>query len=169
MANWQNFYLQKMGVDGQGNAYPICESVATWGIFCKEIPFALAGSAKSPAKNEWYDEHGVEEYISPTGLYMDAYDMTVKFGCKAIVSGSHEASVFNVSVESVRANVAAFIEYLRTSGMMKMYSSYTGVGRQDVRLDSYDDGDWVNDNGVEMLVFDIKFKVNDPITEITLE
>lgn len=168
MAKWQNFYLQKMGTDGSNNAYPVCESVATWGIFCKEIPFALAGSVKEPAKNEWYDEHGDEEHIPSTGLYMKAYDMTVKFGCKAIAAGSHDADVFNVTVASVRANVAAFLEYLRSSGMMNMYSSYTGVGRQKVRLDSYSDGEWINDNGIMMLVFDIKFKVNDPITEITL-
>lgn len=163
MANWQNFYLQKMG-----DSEPVCESVSEWGIFCKEIPFALAGSVKEPAKNDWYDEHGDDEFIPSEGLKMKAYDMEVEFGCKVIASGSRDASRFDVTVESVRANVAAFLEYLRLSGMMNMYSSYTGIGRQNVRLDSYDEGDFIDDGGVTMLVFKIKFKVNDPVTQITL-
>lgn len=160
MANWQNFYLQKMSSTSE----PVYESVNRWGVFCKEIPFALAGDMKKPAKNEWYDEHGDDEYIADGGLYMEAYTMEVEFGCQVLETGNR----FNVIVEDVRANVASFLQYLRTSGMMKMYSSYTGVGRQSVRLDSYNDGEWINDNGITMLVFKIKFKVNDPVTEMVL-
>ena len=53
--------------------------------------------------------------------------------------------------------------------MMKMYSSYTRIGRQYVRLSSVDDkATWKTDNGEEWLIFSVTFKVNDPVTDVTI-
>jgi hypothetical protein len=54
--------------------------------------------------------------------------------------------------------------------MMKMYSSHTRIGRQKVRLESVsDNAKWkTDDEGKEFLVFEVTFKVNDPVTDITL-
>lgn len=167
MADWQNFYLQKMGMDGNNQPYAVCESVGTWGVFCKSIPFKLAEKAKEPAKRTWYDEHGDDEYISSDGLFMEAYTMEVEFGCKLI--GSSKATTYGIAVDDVRAKVALFISYLRESGMMKLYSKYTGIGRQDVRLDSIkDDAKWKNEDGEQWLIFKVSFKVNDPVTDVVL-
>ena len=153
MGKWNNFFLQRMGSN-----YPVCESVNTWGVWCKDIPFKIFDKAKAPAKRSWYDEHGDDEFIPSDGLYMEAYTIKVEFGCKKMTS-----------VSDVRNNVGAFLKYLQESGMMKMYSSYTRIGRQNVRFDSIsDNAKWKTDEEGEFLIFDVTFKVNDPVTDITL-
>lgn len=157
MGKWNNFFLQRMG----GN-YSVCESVNTWGVWCKDIPFKIFDKVKAPAKRTWYDEHGDDEFVPSDGLYMEAYTIKVEFGCKKVNNSM-------ASVNDVRKNVGDFIKYLRESGMMKMYSSHTRIGRQNVRLDSIsDNAKWKTDEDGEFLIFDATFKVNDPITDITL-
>lgn len=157
MGKWNNFFLQRMG----GN-YPVCESVNTWGVWCKDIPFKIFDKAKAPAKRSWYDEHGDDEFISTDGLYMEAYTIKVEFGCKKVSNSM-------ASVNDVRNKVGTFLKYLQESGMMKMYSSYTRIGRQNVRLDSIsDNAKWKTEEEGEFLIFDVTFKVNDPVTDITL-
>ena len=159
-----------MGTDGNNVAYPVCESVSTWGIWCKDIPFKLMEKVKEPAKRSWFDEHGDDEYIPAGGLYADAYTMKVEFGCKKTSTST-----------GVRERVGTFLSYLRTSGMLKMYSSYTRIGRQDVRFDSVSDSaKWESDvtvttsgntttyTGDEFLIFEVTFKVNDPVTDVVL-
>ena len=156
MENWQNFFLQRMGMDEDNHPYPVCESVSKWNVWCSEIPFKLFEKMKEPAKRTWFDQHGDDEYIPEGGLFAEAYEMTIKFGCRK--EGTDD---------DVRENVASFLEYLRKSGMMKMYSSYTETGRQNVRLQSVsDNAKWKNENGEKWLVFGIDLKVNDPLTEI---
>lgn len=169
MALWKNFYLQRMGYDGDDNPYPIYESVGTWGVWCKSIPFKLFDKVKEPAKRSWNDEHGDDEYISADGLFLESYEMEVEFGCKLL--GSHIGSEQTAEVSNVRVSVANFLSYLRSSGMMKLYSSHTRIGRQNVRLVSVGDAaHWESKDidGFEFLVFSVKFKVNDPITDIVL-
>lgn len=167
MAGWRNFYLQKMGTDTNNQVWPVKESVAEWGVFCKTIPFVIAGKVKDPAKRSWNDEHGDDEYIPSDGLYLEGYTMTVEFGCK-VLSG-RDATTYGKSVSDVRTAVSNFLSYLRTSGMMKMYSSYTGIGRQEVRLESIkDNAKWKKEGGEQWLTFEVSFKVNDPVTDITL-
>lgn len=167
MGKWNNFFLQRMGVAANNAPYPVCESVATWGMFCKEIPFKLIEKVKEPAKRSWNDEHGDDEYIPSGGLKLEAYTMKVEFACKKMPA---ENPFGSDAVSDVRTNVAAFLEYLRTSGLMKMYSSYTRIGRQNVRFVGVDDdADWVSEeDGTEFLVFSVNLKVNDPITDIVL-
>jgi hypothetical protein len=167
MGKWNNFFLQKMGVGVNNAPYSVCESVATWGVFCKKIPFKVFDKVKAPAKRSWYDEDGDDEYIPTGGLKLEAYTMKVEFGCKKIAVNN---SFGSASVDDVRAKVGKFLEYLKTSGMMNMYSSHTRIGRQNVRLESVgESGTWVTeDDGTEYLVFEVTFKVNDPNTDIKL-
>ena len=168
MGNWNNFYLQRMGTAPGGGAYPVCESVRTWGIWCMDIPYKVFDKVKAPAKRSWHDEHGDDEYIGNNGLYMEAYTIKVKFGCKRI-TGQHDTTMYSVTVSDVRQKVRTFLEYLRGAGMMKLYSSHTRIGRQNVRLDSVDDNaKWKDDGDGEFLVFEVTLKVNDPQTDVVL-
>lgn len=168
MAKWRNFFLQKSGVDTNGSPYPTCESVATWGVWCKEIPFVIYDKVKAPAKRTWNDEHGDDEYVPADGLFLEAYTMKVEFGCKKM-NQLRDGSTTISDVEDVREKVGLFLDYLRQSGMMMMYSSYTRTGRKDVRVDSIsDDAKWVSEEGVEFLIFEVTFKVNDPVTDVEL-
>ena len=140
MGKWNNFFLQRMGVNSNNAPYPVCESVATWGIFCKSIPFKVFDKAKAPAKRSWNDEDGDDEYIPSSGLFMEAYTMKVELACK---KGSDSMA----SVDNVRTNIGNFLAYLRQSGMMKLYSSHTRIGRQNVRLESVGDSvKWKSDD-----------------------
>jgi hypothetical protein len=167
MAAWQNFFLQRMGTDGNGDSYPVCESVATWGIFCKDIPFKLFEKVKEPAKRSWPDEDGDDEYIPADGLKLEAYSIKVEFGCKKLDS-SNATKYGTSTITDVRANVGTFLNHLK-SGLFKLYSSYTRIGRQNVRLESVSDSaKWKSDENGEFLIFEVTFKVNDPVTDITL-
>lgn len=157
MEKWRNFFVWKMGRDSRGNdIYPPFESVATWGIYCKSIPFKLFDNIKQPAKRSWPDEHGDDEYIPQEGLYLEAYNMKVEFGCKR-----------TSTVKDVRQKVGQFLQYLRETGHINLYSSYTRIGRQNVRLDSVSDNSkWKSYDGSEYLIFEVTFHVGDPITDI---
>lgn len=87
MEKWRNFLLQKMGKDENGTPYAVHESVETWGVWCKDIPFRPVSKVKEPARRTWHDEHGDDEYISVDGLYMESYEMKVEFGCKKMDDG----------------------------------------------------------------------------------
>lgn len=145
------------------------ESVTTFGIFCKSIPFKIAEKAKEPAKTSWYDEHGDDEYIPSTGLFLEAYSMEVEFGCKLITS-ERDVAKFGVTVSDVRTTVGNFLKWLRESGMIFLMSTYTRIGRQNVRFEGVsDDAKWKNENGEEWLIFKVTFKVNDPKTDVYLD
>lgn len=158
MSNWNNFLLQKMSASAS-TTHPMYESVSQWGVWCKSIPFKLFDKVKDPAKRVWFDEHGDDEYIPQGGLYLESYDMSVEFGCKKI----------DGEIDDVRVAVGNFLEYLRSSGYLMMYSRHTRIGRQMVRLVSVsDDAHWEQeyDGGQEFLVFTVTLHVADPVTEI---
>ena len=167
MAKWQNFYLQRMGTDPSGNPYPVHESVSSFGIFCKSMPFTLFSKVKDPASYSWYDEDGDDEYIPEDGLKLSSYTMKVEFGCKKL--DAHEVTRYGTSVNDVRQKVGTFLNLLKL-GQFKLYSSYTRIGRQNVRLESVSDrATWKSDDNGEFLIFEVTFKVNDPVTDVVLE
>lgn len=161
MGKWNNFLIQKMTAENVINTNPVYESVEDFGIWCKSIPFKLFGKVKQPYGNTWKDEEGDDEYL-PDELLLEAYTMEVEFGCKK-----------TSTVTDVREKVSEFLDYLRgkdgTGARLKIYSTYTRIGRQDVRLDEVsDDCEWYSEEDGEFLVFKVVFKVNDPDTDITL-
>lgn len=167
MEKWQNFFLQLMGTDETGAPYPVNESVNKWGIFCKEIPFKIWEKVKDPAKRSWHDEDGDDEYAPKDGFKLEAYTMKVTFACKKITDTDAEKYGIN-AIDDVRNKIGTFLNHLRL-GMFNLYSSYTRIGRQKVRLDSVSDSSkWKSDENGEYLIFELTFKVNDPVTDVTL-
>ena len=72
------------------------------------------------------------------------------------------------STDDVRNNIGTFLNHLKL-GLFKLYSSYTRIGRQNVRLDSISDSaKWKSDENGEYLIFEVTFKVNDPVTDVVL-
>ena len=112
-----------MQKEGDGNE--VKDSIADFGMYVSENPFKPCDSVKEPAKREWHDEHGDDEYIGKDGLYMAAYENKVKFMFHGETFGANE-------------KCKAFIDYLRKSGMMKMYCDFNRIGRQHVRLKDID-------------------------------
>ena len=84
---------------------------------------------------------------------MASYETDIKFLFKGDAFGSTD-------------KCKAFLDYLRKSGMMKMYCEFNKIGRQHVRLKSISPTLYREPGSEDLLVLSIKFKVNDPVTEI---
>lgn len=142
-------YIQKEG-DGE----PVKDTIADFGMYVSENPFKPCSDVKEPTKRSWYDEDGDDEYIGSDGLYMASYENKVKFLFKGNVFGANE-------------KCKAFIDYLRKSGMMKMYCEFNRIGRQHVRLKSIDPELYRDPDDGDILTLSVTFKFNDPVTDIS--
>lgn len=137
----------------------VVDTYDNWGIVCKSFPFKLYGEAKELPSFDWKDEDGDDEYI-PDELKMSAYEIDVEF-------------VYKGEINSANANVRGFLDYLTgrggTGAELMIYDTYTKIGRQGVRyVKVEDDVFWRQEEGGDVIVFVVTFKVNDPITDITL-
>lgn len=84
---------------------------------------------------------------------MAAYENKVKFMFHGEAFGANE-------------KCKAFIDYIRKSGMMKMYCDFNRIGRQHVRLKDIDPNLYRDPDNEDLLVLSITFKFNDPVTDI---
>lgn len=135
---------------------PVKETGEDFDIFEMESSFYGGNEAKDVPKRTWYDEHGDDEFV-PDTLMMQAKEHSVKFGYKG-------------DKFSANAAIKSFINYLSTGGKMKIYDEYNQIGRQHVRFKSLNDSaELFRDDDGDILVFTVNFKVNDPVTDITLK
>ncbi len=130
------------------------ETISDFGLYCMEVPFSVAQSAKELSTRDWYDEDGTDVYIPKDRLKMSAYDMKVKFGYRGDRFSANE-------------KINAFLSYLK-QGALKMYCDYTRIGRQNVVLSKVDDSATLvrDDLDGDLLIFTVMFKVYDPVTDI---
>ena len=132
-----------------------------WGIVCKDFPFQLYGDTKELPSRSWYDENGDDEYV-PKKLYIGAYEIDVEFAYKG-------------NMYSANAAIRSFLDYLtgndglNQGALLSVYDTYTKIGRQHIRYVSVENTMTVrNESEGDVFTFTVKFKVNDPITNITL-
>lgn len=141
------------------NDAPVVDTFDNWGIVCKDFPFKLYGEAKELSSHDWNDEDGDDEYI-PSELKIASYELDVEF-------------VYKGAMDTANSNIEAFLDYLTgrggTGAELQVYDTYTKIGRQGVRYVSVDDDIfWRQEEGGDVVVFVVTFKVNDPMTDITL-
>lgn len=148
MKDYFRIYMQK-----EGDGAKVMDTITDFGMYVSESPFKPCDSVKEPVKREWHDEHGDDEYIGKDGLYMAAYENKVKFLFKGEAYGANE-------------KCRSFVNYLRTTGMMKMYCDFNKIGRQHVRLKSIDPVLYRDPENEDLLVMSVTFKFNDPVTDI---
>ena len=154
MARPYAIYFKKMKSDAL-----VVDTLDNWGIVCKEFPFKLYGEAKELPSHDWKDEDGDDEYI-PSKLPIASYELEVEFAYKGVM-------------DSANASIKGFLDYLTGrdgSGVeLMVYDTYTKIGRQSVRFVSVsDDVFYRQEEGGDVVVFSVAFKVNDPVTDITL-
>lgn len=126
-----------------------------WGIYIKQIPFKLYPDMKDLPSRDWMDEHGDNEYVPDTPYYK-SYEMECEF-------------VYVGTYGTANAKIRDFLKYLAEGGKFKIYDTYTKIGRTDVRYVSYSEDVLYRREGQEdVVVFKVKLKVNNPITDITL-
>lgn len=126
-----------------------------WGILVKSFPFKLRPDVKEPAKRDWKDQNGDDEFI-PSNAVFKAYTMDVDF-------------LFIGDSGTGNQKIGEFIDYLTADGEFSVYDTYTKIGRTHVRYISMkEDAFKRRDQGRDFISFSISFKVNDPVTQITL-
>lgn len=141
------------------NNASVVDTLDNWGIVCKDFPFKLHGEAKELPFHDWKDEDGEDEYV-PEELKLASYEIDVEFAYKG-------------NVGTANVNIKGFLDYLTgrggTGADLMVYDTYTKIGRQHVRFVSVDeDVFYRQEDGGDVVVFVVTFKVNDPVTEITL-
>lgn len=126
-----------------------------WGIYIKSIPFKIFPEMKEVATRSWIDENGDSEFL-PDQPVFKAYEME----CEFVYIGSHGTA---------NDKIRSFLEYLAYGGHFIIYDTYTKIGRKDVRYISYsEDVLYRRDGENDIVVFSVKLKVNDPISNLTI-
>lgn len=164
MAVYKKFLIQQQSYNGTSyvNVGGVVDTYTAYGIVCQEFPFKYLPESKDLAKRDWNDEHGDDVYVPTDGMKMKAYDVEAKF----LYSGSKADMATKIK------NFVKFI-YGRNEGgapMLSVYDEYTQTGRRGVYVTEIDEDIYFYSNtslgGVAS--FKVKFRVTDPVTDITL-
>lgn len=152
ISGYKPFYIQK-----GNNCY---DTKTQWGFIAKSNPYPALPSPKDPYKNDWKDENGDDEYT--TNMYYEAFEFEVQFyiRTKDTTSGG---SVTETAAETIRAKLKDFFDTVK-NGDLKVFDSYTALGRQKVRYAGYKEEKFRSRGDSAVCIFTITFKVNDPVT-----
>lgn len=170
MDNRYTLLIQK----GSGS---VVNTFSEFGIVCCKVPFKAGGKTKEPAKREWSDEHGDDAFL-PSKLMFQAYEAEFEMA----YSGKELATnPFNLSLAA--SHITAFKKWLTgndtvsgSGSELKIYSPHATIGRQKCYLMEISDEDpcvvTAHENGnvynENVVTFKVKFRVTDPMTDITL-
>lgn len=155
IANYKPFYIQ------YGENALATDTKEAWGMVAKTNPYPLLPSPKDPYKNDWKDEDGDDEYT--TYMHYKGFEMEVEFYVKAVDGTTTTAAA------DLHTAVWSFFTAVR-EGNFRVYDAYTGLGFQRVRYagSDFEDATFKERNGTATVMFTVKFKVNDPVTRMTL-
>jgi hypothetical protein len=150
--DYKPFYIQ---ADGDQAARDTTE----WGLIAKVNPYPLLPNPKSPFANEWFDEHGDDEWCNK--MYYEPIEFSVSF-CVMAYDGE------NITAEEeIRESVENFFSLIK-EGQFSIYDSYSGIGRQKVRYAGYSEEEFTRKGNKARAIFEIRFKANDPVTRMEL-
>lgn len=153
IANYKPFYIQT-----KGDA--VAKNTTEWGLIAKTNPYPLLPNPKEPYRNEWHDEDGDDEYVDD--MHYESIEFTVAFYIKATDSDEGSAE------EVIRKNIDRFFGSIR-NGEFCIYDSYNGIGRRKVRYAGYSEETFSRKDDWAKAVFEITFKVNDPVTRMVMK
>ena len=127
---------------------------SAWGIVTVKFPYIIGAKVKNIVEENYFDENGAYVFF-PATPYYEPLDFTVRFAYKG-------------TKDSANANIAAFIAYI-SGAEIAIYNEYIGIGRQKCWVtDSSQADKFYRDNKKDVLEFDIKFRCNDPMTNVIL-
>lgn len=137
--------------------------LTAFGVIVKEHDIPIQRKPKDPYRNEWYDEHGDDEYIG-SQLYMESFTFTETF---AMLSREVDS---DTSRAALAKQIEDFQDYL-SKGEFSFYDDYAKRGFRKVRLSEFhapSRGEYDSIGGKTRVIFDVTFKVNDPVTRMKL-
>lgn len=152
IVNYNPFYIQS-------NADEVAMDTREWGLIAKVNPYPLLPKPKTPYNNEWNDEHGDDEWNDL--MFYEAFEFSVSFYIKAYDSDEGSAE------QVIREKVDSFFSHIR-QGEFAVYDAYNGIGRRKVRYAGYTEEEFKRRSNYARAIFSLTFKVNDPVTRMTL-
>ena len=148
IVDYKPFFIQKEGDE-------VAKNTTDWGLVAKSNPYPLLPTPKGPYKNEWHDENGDDEWCKE--MHYEAVEMSVSFYIKAYDTETES------SEQVIHNLIEDFFSYIG-NGTFKIYDSYTGIGRTNVRYAGYEEEEFVSRGIWSRAFFSVKFKINDPVT-----
>lgn len=161
---YKKLLIQQQTVSGSEyqNVGSVVDTQESFHVVCQEFPFKQLPEIKDLPKRDWYDEHGDDVYIPTDGLKFKAYDLEVKF-------------LYVGSQADMKSELKSFIDFIygrNTNGspLLAVYDEYTKTGRRGILVQNVDNDLIVYDERNPQVIaqFKVKFRVNDPITDVTL-
>jgi hypothetical protein len=152
IVNYKPFYIQT-------ELDSMARDTTEWGLVAKVNPYPLLPRPKDPYKNEWFDEHGDEEWCD--SMHYQSIEFSVSFYIKAFDSPAGSAE------EIIRDRIEDFFSKIK-EGQFKIFDSYNGIGRQKVRYAGYAEESFTRRKNWARAIFQISFKANDPITRMIM-
>lgn len=133
---------------------PVFDTLERFGLYIKHSPFTLRPKPKNIISQTWKDQNGDDEYI-PSVITHEPYEMELEF-------------VYYRNDGMANVNIQTFIDTIEGK-WLKIYDSYTQIGRQAIRMIECDEDPTFKRRGLnDFAQFKIKFKVNDPDTDVSL-
>lgn len=131
-----------------------------WGIYC-DVPFKLFPEAKELAARDWPGMDGRDIYI-PDKIPLASYELEVDV-------------IYRGDDDRMRENISSFIKFIygrnigAIGGRLALYDEYLGIGRKDLHVLSIDNEIYydVDYDDEQCAKFKIKFKVEDPTTDLS--
>lgn len=148
--DYKPFYIQT-------NEDEVAIDTTEWGLVAKSTPFPILPTPKEPYKNQWLDEDGDDEYNER--MYYESFEFDVAFYVKTLGTDAEQV---------LRRQIESFFTKIR-HGEFKVFDSYTGLGRRRVRYAGYAEHEFKKADTWSRAIFNVTFKVNDPITRITMD
>lgn len=145
-----------MQKEQEGSA--VVDSLSAFGFVASEVPWPDVETC-AVATREWPGEHGEDAYISPVGLTLKAYDLSVEFYYKGEVESAYPA------YKTLR-------DYLigadGRGAALKIFDPYWNIGRRRVWAKKIGDPTPARTNIDEFLSVKVTFHVSDPTTDLTV-
>ncbi len=126
---------------------------AKYGLWIKHSPFTIRPKAKNIISQTWKDEDGDDVFI-PDTIYHEPYSVNLEF-------------IYLRTDNNANENIRGFIKEIEGK-WLKIYDSYSQIGRQAVFMEECDEDPTFKRRTWDYLYFKVKFKVNDPDTDIVL-
>lgn len=150
--NYKPFYIQ-------ADKDSVAKDTTEWGLVAKVNPYPILPNPKAPYNNDWNDENGHDEWCEV--MHYEPIEFSVSFYIKTFDSKDALAE------ETMRMQIDAFFSHIK-NGEFKIFDSYNGIGRKKVRYAGYSEESFKRRKDWATAIFEVKFKVNDPITRMVL-
>jgi len=135
-------------------------------LYIKHVPYKVFPQIKEIVTQDWSDEHGEDVWLPPSGVVNKAYDLDTEF-------------IYFADDGMATQRIRAFCNEIKGK-WLQIYDTYSQMGRRGVYVSEFD-GDPafkrrripVGDGSGNVVyrdyvAFKVKFRVNDPNTDIVL-